>query len=112
MKITIRLAGHTTLYQTDCQGIISRFTHLTVATTTRDSKLILTTMDSQFETKIAEALKDLQGPSTPSLRAVEKKYGVSRRILQNRLNGNVSKQTALERRARRTPSIMDTYAGK
>jgi hypothetical protein len=51
-------------------------------------------MDSPFETKIAEALEELDSSSKPSLRAVEKKYGVSRRTLQRRLNGGVSKQIA------------------
>jgi hypothetical protein len=49
-------------------------------------------MDSPFETKIAEALEELNGPSKPSLRAVKKKYGVSRRTLQRRHSGGVSKQ--------------------
>jgi hypothetical protein len=40
-------------------------------------------MDSPFETKIAEALEELSSSSKPSLRAVEKKYGVT---LQRRLN--------------------------
>jgi hypothetical protein len=51
-------------------------------------------MDSSFEMKIAEALEELNSSSKPSLRAVEKKYGVSRRTLQCRLNGGVLKQIA------------------
>ena len=66
----------------------------TVVTSTRDSELIPTAMDSPFEQRIAEALNELQSSLNPSLRAVEKKYGVSRRTLQRCLNGGVSKQTA------------------
>lgn len=51
-------------------------------------------MDSPFESKIAAALEELADPSKPSLRAVEKKYGVSRRTLQRRHNGGISKQEA------------------
>ena len=68
--------------------------HLDAATSTRDSELILDAMTSPFESRIAAALEDLAGPSKPSLRAVEKKHGVSRRTLKRCLNGGVSKQIA------------------
>jgi helix-turn-helix, Psq domain len=48
-------------------------------------------MDSLFKTKIAEALEELNSSSKLSLRAVEKKYGVSYRTLQRRLNSGVLK---------------------
>jgi hypothetical protein len=48
-------------------------------------------MDSPFKMKIAEAVEELNSSLKPSLRAVEKKYGVSRRTLQRRLNGGVLK---------------------
>jgi hypothetical protein len=48
-------------------------------------------MNSLFKTKIAEALEELNSSSEPSLRAVEKKYGVSRRTLQRRMNSRVLK---------------------
>jgi phage FluMu gp28-like protein len=49
-------------------------------------------MDSSFKMKIAKALEELNSSLKPSLRAVEKKYGVSRRTLQCRLNDGVLKQ--------------------
>jgi hypothetical protein len=48
-------------------------------------------MDSSFKMKIAEALEELNSSSKLSLRAVEKKYGVSCRTLQRGLNGGVLK---------------------
>jgi hypothetical protein len=51
-------------------------------------------MDSSFEVKIAEALKELHGPSKPSLRSVEKKHGVSRNTLKRRLKGGIPRKIA------------------
>jgi DDE superfamily endonuclease/Tc5 transposase DNA-binding domain len=51
-------------------------------------------MESPFEVKIAEALEELAGPSKPSLRAIEKKYGVCRKTLKRRHEGHVSRRIA------------------
>jgi helix-turn-helix, Psq domain len=51
-------------------------------------------MDSAFEVKTAEALRELRGPSKISLRAAEKKYGVPRSTLTRRLEGGISKRKA------------------
>jgi hypothetical protein len=51
-------------------------------------------MESPFEVKIAEALKELNGPSKPSLRAIEAKHGVYRRTLKRRLKGGISRRIA------------------
>ncbi len=51
-------------------------------------------MDPQFELRVNEALIELNGPSNPSIRAVEKKYGVSKSTLLRRLDGGVSRRIA------------------
>jgi hypothetical protein len=48
-------------------------------------------MDSVLKTKIAKALEELNSSLKPSLRVIEKKYGVSRRTLQCHRNGGVLK---------------------
>ena len=51
-------------------------------------------MDSQFEIRVNEALIELNGPSNPSIRAVEKKYDVSKSTFLRRLDGGVSRRIA------------------
>jgi hypothetical protein len=51
-------------------------------------------MDSPFEVRIAEALEELNGPSKPSLRSIEKKHSISCNTLKRRLYGDISKRTA------------------
>jgi hypothetical protein len=51
-------------------------------------------MDSPLEIRIAAALEELADSWKTSLRAVEKKYCVSRRTLQHRQTGGISKQEA------------------
>ena len=51
-------------------------------------------MDSQFEIRVNEALIELNGPSNPSIRTVEKKYDVSKSTLLRRLDGGVSRRIA------------------
>jgi Tc5 transposase DNA-binding domain len=53
-------------------------------------------MDSSFEDRVQQALDELSSASNVSLRAVEKKYGVSRRTLRRRQDGHHSKRTAHE----------------
>jgi len=71
------------------------FTHIT-ATSTRDSELISTAMDSPFETEIAAALDEPKSRFKPSLRAIEMKNDISRRALLRRISGGISKQEARE----------------
>lgn len=51
-------------------------------------------MDTPFEATIAAAIKELIGPSKPSIRAVAKKYDLSHQTLARRLKGGISTQIA------------------
>jgi hypothetical protein len=51
-------------------------------------------MESLFKFKIAEALEELAGPLKPSFRAIEKKYGVYRKTLKQRIKGHVLRRIA------------------
>jgi Tc5 transposase DNA-binding domain len=51
-------------------------------------------MDTPFEVRIAEALKNLRGPEKLSLRAAEARHGVPRNTLKRRHEGGVSKRIA------------------
>lgn len=51
-------------------------------------------MDLPFEIRVKEALIELNSSSKPSIRAVEKKYGVSKSTLLRRLDGGVSRRIA------------------
>jgi helix-turn-helix, Psq domain/Tc5 transposase DNA-binding domain len=60
----------------------------------RTNELKSTAMESAFEVRIAEALRDLRGPSKISIRAAEKKHGIPRSTLTRRLEGGISKRKA------------------
>jgi hypothetical protein len=51
-------------------------------------------MESLFKVKISEALEELAGPLKPSLRAIEKKYGVYCKTLKRRLKGHILRRIA------------------
>ena len=66
--------------------------HVNISTSIRNSELKFWAMNSQFEIRVNEALIELNGPSNPSIRTVEKKYDVSKSTFLRRLDGGVSRR--------------------